>query len=84
MRRLIPYQTIVAAKNGDGEAMASILRHYANYIAYYSRRKYIDTLGNQHFDVNEDVKQQVEAKLVYSIVCKFDHTKPPVGETLEE
>ena len=83
MRKLVPYQTILAAKNGDGDAMSTILQHYANYIAYYSRREYIDMLGNRHFEVNEDIKQQVEAKLIYSVVCKFDHTKLPANEILE-
>ena len=40
MRRLIPYQTIVAAKEGDAEAIDEILCHYDDYINYYSQREH--------------------------------------------
>lgn len=83
MRKLVPYQTILAAKKGDSEAMSLILRHYANYITYYSRRGCTDKRGNRQFDVNEDVKQQIEAKLIIAVVCSFDHTRLPIGEMLE-
>lgn len=84
MCRLISYQTIVAVKNGDGEAMSRILRHYDNYINYYSMREYIDKHGRHRLDINEEVRQQILSKLVVAVVCNFNHTELPEGETLEE
>ena len=83
MRKLIPYRTIIAAKDGDGEAMTSILHHYDDYINYYSRRECVGNHGTQQLDVNEDVKQQVTTKLIIAIVRNFNHTTLPRGETLE-
>ena len=84
MRKRIPYCTIAAAKEGDGEAMASILRHYDDYINFHSRREVIGKNGIQRLDVNEDIKQQITTKLIIAIVRNFDHIKLPYGETLEE
>lgn len=84
MRKRIPYRTIAAAKDGDGEAMSAILRYYDDYINYYSRREAVGKNGTQRLDVNEDVRQQVTTKLIIAIVRNFDHTKLPYGETLEE
>lgn len=83
MRKHIPYRIIAAAKDGDGEAMASILSHYDDYINYYSRREGTRKNGTPRLDVNEDVRQHVTTKLIIAVVRNFDHTKLPVGETLD-
>lgn len=83
MRKRVSYRLIVAAKDGEGEAMAAILRHYNDYINYYSRRESIGRNGTPRLDVNEDVRQQVTTKLIIAVVRNFDHTKLPYGETLE-
>lgn len=83
MSKLIPYQTILAAKAGDSEAMTTIMRHYAHYIAYYSRRTFYDKYGNRYELVDEDIKQRIEAKLMYQIIYKFDPTQFPPGEILD-
>lgn len=44
MADLIPYATILAAKNGDAEAMQRILKHYAPYIAIRAKRPFYDEL----------------------------------------
>lgn len=80
MNRKVSYQTIVAAKAGDSSAMAMILRHYSNYINFYSRRTYIDKFGDHHEIVNEEIKQRVEAKLMYQIIDRFDPTKLPQAQ----
>lgn len=64
MRKRIPYHTIAAAKDGDGEAVASILHHYDDYINYYSRREVVEKNGTLRLDVNEDVRQHVTTKLI--------------------
>lgn len=83
MRKRISYQIITAAKDGDGEAIASILHHYDDYINYYSRRESIGKNGTPRLDVNEDVRQQVTTKLIIAVVRNFNHTKLPIGETLD-
>ena len=35
----IAYETIVAAKNGDTEAICEILRHYERYICHFAKQK---------------------------------------------
>ena len=84
MPKPIPYQTILAAKAGDSEAMAAILQHYSRYIIYYSRRTFFDRYGNRYELVDEDIKQRIEAKLIYQIIYKFDPTRLPPGQVLDE
>ena len=36
MSRLLPYETIIQATNGEPEAVNAVLAHYAGYIRYYS------------------------------------------------
>ena len=44
MSKLLPYETIVKAHEGDPEAVNAVLRHYAGYIRYicYQRARRID------------------------------------------
>ena len=81
--KLIDYDTIVAAANGDAEAMNRIMSHYAAYIQHFSKRPYYDEYGDCKEYVDEEIKQQIEVKLMMQIVCKFDYHSLPDGETLE-
>lgn len=80
MANLIPYHTILAAKAGDGEAMATILRHYAPYIIRFSKRSALNDSGNLVETVDEDIRQRIEAKLMYQIIYKFDPNRLPDEE----
>ena len=40
--KLIDYDTIVAAANGDADAMNHVLKHYSAYIQHFSKRSYYD------------------------------------------
>lgn len=81
MSNHIGYQTILAAKAGDSEAISSILRHYAAYISAHSKRPFFDEYGNRYELVDEEIRQRIEAKLIYQIVNKFDPYKSP-GEDI--
>ena len=37
MSRLLPYETILKAREGDPEAVNAVLLHYAGYIRYFSK-----------------------------------------------
>lgn len=84
MIKKVNYSTIIAAKAGDSLAMTMILRHYSNYISYYSRRTYIDAFGNRYEFVNEEIKQRIEAKLMYQIIDRFDPTRLPQAQIENE
>lgn len=77
MPDLIPYRIILSAKTGDGQALQAILRHYASYIAFFSRRTFYDDYGNRYELVDEDIRQRIEAKLMYQIITKFDPSQRP-------
>lgn len=80
-RQLIPYHVIVAAKQGDSEAMDQILQHYAPYIARCSQRTLYDEYGNQYQVVDEEIKNRIQAKLMFQIIYDFDPFRQPPGET---
>lgn len=82
--KLIPYATIVAAKNGDAEAMETILQHYDPYITLKSRRTYRDELGIESTFVDEDIRNRIRLKLMLAIINDFDVDSPPPGETIED
>lgn len=77
MPDLISYKTILAAKAGDGESLTAILHHYSSYISAFSKRTVFDEYGNRYDLVNDDIRQRIEAKLMFQIVYKFDPTKLP-------
>ena len=80
---LIPYETIVAAKEGDADAMQRIIQHYEPYIKHFSQRHYHDDYGNTFTMIDDDIRQQIELKLMYEIAVHFDCSSLPDGETLE-
>ena len=81
---LIPYKTIVAAKNGDPDAMNTILQHFDRIITANSRRTYIDSQGNKSSFVDEEIKSRIQLKLMIAIINDFDVDSPPPGETIED
>jgi hypothetical protein len=70
-KNLVPYTVIVAAVSGDTEAMQAVFRHYAGYIAKLALRPFIDTNGNRHFAVDENICREIENHLAMAIVGHF-------------
>lgn len=64
---VIPYETIQKAVNGDKDALKSVLIHYTNYIKKLSQRPFTDTYGNVTFLIDEQLKQQIESRLIIAI-----------------
>lgn len=56
--RLLPYETIVKAHEGDPDAVNAVLSHYARYIRYFSKVN-----GQVNTEVEEYVNQQLIAAL---------------------
>ena len=80
---MISYQTILAAKIGNSDALTAILSYYAPYIAAAAKRPFYDDYGNRYEFVDEEMRQQIESKLMLQIVYKFNPYRLPDGETLE-
>lgn len=79
--KLIPYEVIVAAKGGDIEAMRQILRLYEPYIIRCSQRTFHDEYGNRYQVVDEEIKNRIQAKLIYQLIYDFNPFKRPSGKT---
>lgn len=63
-RKLLPYETIVKAHEGNPEAVEAVLSHYAGYI------KYVSMMNGR---VNSDVEEHVKLKLIESLMkFRFD------------
>ena len=56
--RLLPYETIVKAHEGDPDAIDTILSHYAGYIRYFSKM-------NGYY--NSDMEDYIRTKLIESL-----------------
>lgn len=61
-RKLLLYETIVNAHEGNPEAVEAVLSHYAGYI------KYVSMMNGR---VNADVEEHVKLKLIESLM-KFN------------
>ena len=63
----VPFSTIKAATEGNAEAMSQIASHYERYILKLSTKQCKDQYGNKYVYVDDDMKRQLEAKLIISI-----------------
>ena len=58
MSKLLPYETIVKAHEGDPDSLDTVLSHYAAYISYFSKIN-----GQVNSEVEDYVKQRLIAAL---------------------
>jgi len=65
---MVPYSVIVAATDGDTEAINQIVNHYRGYIAKRSLRPMKDEYGNQHMVVDETLRSRMETRLITKIL----------------
>lgn len=80
---LVPYSVIVAAKNGDIDAMNKILTHNSGRIESFSYRINLDKYGNPRSVIDHEIRDRITAKLIDRIIYDFDPYRLPDGETLE-
>ena len=64
-------ETILAALDGDENAMLSVCKHYERYINSFAYEEYFDEYGNARVRFDPDTKQQLQEKLLVAIK-KFD------------
>ena len=67
-RGLLPFSIIIAASNGDSEAMELVLRHYDSYITSLSMRKLRDERGNTYWGIDEDVRDRLRSRLIRAVL----------------
>ena len=67
MSRLLPYETILKAREGDPEAATAVRRHYDGNIRYFSK------VNGQ---VNAEVEDYVKQRLI-DCQFKFRLDEPP-------
>ena len=67
----IPVPAILAAVNGDEDALANLVAHFQRYIRALATRPVKDEYGNEYLYVDEDMRLRLETKLIHSIVTSF-------------
>lgn len=65
---LLPSTTILAATQGDSDAVDAVLRHYAGYISQLSMRRLYDEHGNSYMCVDETMRHRLELKLIAGLL----------------
>ena len=64
MSQLLPYETIVKASEGDPEAVAAVLSHYAGYIR---------SCAKMDGQINADMQEHIVRQLIESLLkYRFD------------
>ena len=69
-KQALPSSVIIAASNGDVNAMMRVLNHYEGYMKSLSKRVVSDTYGNSYVYVDEDIHQRLQMKLL-EVVLTF-------------
>jgi hypothetical protein len=65
---LLPCPVILAAAQGDEDALNKVISHYGGYIAKLSVRPLYDEDGTAHYAVDDGIRRQLEAKLVEAVL----------------
>ncbi|WP_368901371.1 helix-turn-helix domain-containing protein [Oceanobacillus oncorhynchi] len=68
-RGLLPYSVILAANEGEAEAMHIMLQHYESYIGSLSMQKFYDEQGNTYWGIDEDTHDRLRSKLMQSVLA---------------
>ena len=71
--RLVPYSVIMAATEGNPDALTAILSRYQGYMTKLSLRRLRDDYGNAYYCQDEELRSRLETKLIAGILS-FDST----------
>ena len=69
--RVLDYDVIKRATQGDEFAIADVLKHFEGYIRVLSRRRIYDDRGNDISPCPEETENRLKGKLAFA-VKKFD------------
>lgn len=69
----LPFAVIVAAADGDENAIQKVLKHYDGYISKLSLRPMYDEYGNVFMVVDTEMKGKIQAA-VMGMVLNFEIT----------
>ena len=73
----IDYDTILACKQGDSEALNRVLVHYDKMITDAASKTIINDQGKKVTVVDPEVKQIIQQTLMLQIFLKYDHLAGP-------
>ena len=73
----IDYDTILACKQGDSEALNRVLVHYDKMITDAASKTIINDHGKKVTVVDPEVKQNIQQTLMLQIFLKYDHLAGP-------
>lgn len=73
----IDYETILACKQGDNDALNRVLVHYDKLITVAASKTIIDEQGRKVVTVDPEVKQNIQQTLMLQIFLKYDHLAGP-------
>lgn len=62
---MLPFEVIVAAKQGDTLALCKVLEHYDGYIARLCTRMVRDEYGNCFPFVDEEMRNRLKVRLIF-------------------
>ena len=66
--KVLNLTTILAASEGDIEAMGIVLKYYERYILKLSTRQLYDEEGYPHYCVDKTLKDRLEAKRIAKVL----------------
>lgn len=67
----LTYELIQKATNGDPAALEMILKHYEPYHNALATYETLDADGTVRREIDEDIKIQIQQRLVYAIQHKW-------------
>ena len=73
----IDYETILACKQGDSEALNRVLVYYDKMITDAASKTIINDQGKKVTVVDPEVKQNIQQTLMLQIFLKYDHLAGP-------
>ncbi|GAY78737.1 helix-turn-helix domain-containing protein [Sporolactobacillus inulinus] len=66
--KMVPFDVIVAATDGDTDAINRVVKHYSGFITKRSLRPMKDDYGNHHMVVDEMLRGRIHTRLITKIL----------------
>ena len=76
-KKKIDYNTIVACKAGDSDALNRVLEHFDGMINAAATKTIQDEYGTTKTILDLELKQNIQQSLMLQIYLKYDHLAEP-------